>query len=116
MSPDVHRVGCTPWAFAAHAAMLRPMSRPNSVLGLFRKLVVTRWEKLSLNVRLALVAAGLLLVAAIVSAAFGLSLCPTRGGCCTRGPAAAEAAPLTHPAITAGRTGAHGGCPFSGER
>ena len=92
------------------------MSRPNSVLGLFRRLVITRWKKLSLNTRLALLAAGLLMIAAIVSGALGLSLCPASGGCCMRGQAAVEAAPVAHPVITAEAADAHDGCPFSDER
>lgn len=95
--------------------MLEEMSRPNSVLGLFRRLVVSRWKKLSLNTRLALFAAGLLMIAAIVSGALGLSLCPASGGCCMRGQAAAEPSevPMEHPVITTEAAEASGGCAFS---
>lgn len=99
----------TSWAPAAGAAMLGAMSRPNSVLGLFRRLVVARWKKLSLNIRLAILAGGLLVVAAIVSGALGL--CPASGGCCMS-EAAGAVAPADHPVITAEAAEAHDGCPF----
>jgi hypothetical protein len=70
--------------------MLRPMPRTNSVLGLFRRLVVLRWKKLSLNAKLAVVAAAVLTVGAIVS---GALTCPASGGCCMRGEAAATVTP-----------------------
>ncbi|MBO6938413.1 MAG: hypothetical protein JJ863_25820 [Deltaproteobacteria bacterium] len=91
------------------------MPRPNSVLGLFRKLVVTRWKKLSLNTRLAILVGALVMIAAVVSGALGLSLCPASGGCCMRGQSA-QAAPANHPVITAEQAEAHDGCPFSDER
>lgn len=94
--------------------MLGAMPRPNSVLGLFRKLVVTRWKKLSLNTKLAILVGALVMIAALVSGALGLSLCPASGGCCMRGEAAR--APVEHPVITAEAAEAHDGCPFSDER
>lgn len=95
--------------------MLRPMARPNSVVGLFRRFVVLRWKKLSLNTRLAILAAAVLLIAAVVSGALGFSLCPASGGCCLRGEAAATA-PAEHPVITAEARAEGDGCPFSSER
>jgi len=96
--------------------MLERMSRPNSVLGLFRRLVVARWKKLSLNTRLALVAGGLVMIAAAVSGALGLSLCPASGGCCMRGQAVAtDEAVEAHPVITPAAAEADEPCPFSGQ-
>ncbi len=90
------------------------MPRPNSVLGLFRRLFVLRWKKLSLNAKLAVVAAAVLAIGAIAS---GALTCPASGGCCTRGQAAEvtpepapEALPAGHPVVDESGEG----CRFSG--
>ena len=96
---------------AASAAIVPGMPRPSSIPALFRKLVVLRWKKLSLNARLAVVAGSVLAVAALVSSAWGA--CPARS-CCTR-----NAAEVTHPALEADvahpaiAEGADEGCPFA---
>jgi len=92
------------------------MPRPNSVIGLFRRLVVLRWKKLSLNAKLAVLAGALLVVGTVVSSAL---TCPASSGCCMRdqAPAVTQPAPAptpeAHPVIT--EAGDSHGCPFSGQ-
>lgn len=91
------------------------MPRSNSVLGLFRRLVVLRWKKLSLNAKLAVGAAALLAIGAIVS---GALTCPASGGCCMREQAELSpepaALPAGHPVVTE-EAEPSSGCRYSGQ-
>ena len=79
------------------------MPRPSSIVAMLRKLIVLRWRKLTLNTRLAIVATGVLTLAALMSSAWG---CPTARRCGLDG-----AAETAHPALAADVDGE--ACPFA---